>query len=176
MINNGVDPYAVNDCVIAFPIPAECPGDSGLRGALVQGAGTAAATVGCWDPHSARAGKAAPVRTRQPCCMSVCPDFRSPTGEIWAVHTAWSGNHTHYAERVFTGVTGHRRRRTAAARRDPAAGQRYLPHSRGSTARTGRASMPWHGRFHRFLRARETHPSPTRPVTLNVWEAVYFGS
>jgi alpha-galactosidase len=29
-------------------------------------------------------------------------------------------------------------------------------------------------RFHRFLRARESHPSTTRPVTLNVWEAVYF--
>ena len=29
-------------------------------------------------------------------------------------------------------------------------------------------------RFHRFLRARETHPSTARPVTLNVWEAVYF--
>jgi alpha-galactosidase len=28
--------------------------------------------------------------------------------------------------------------------------------------------------FHRFLRARESHPSTTRPVTLNVWEAVYF--
>ncbi|KRE81000.1 hypothetical protein ASG77_03495 [Arthrobacter sp. Soil762] len=25
------------------------------------------------------------------------------TGEVWAVHTAWSGNHQHYAERVFTG-------------------------------------------------------------------------
>ena len=24
-------------------------------------------------------------------------------GEVWAVHTAWSGNHIHYAERVFTG-------------------------------------------------------------------------
>jgi alpha-galactosidase len=29
-------------------------------------------------------------------------------------------------------------------------------------------------RFHRFLRSRENHPSATRPVTLNVWEAVYF--
>jgi alpha-galactosidase len=29
-------------------------------------------------------------------------------------------------------------------------------------------------RFHRFLRARETHPSTARPVTLNVWEAIYF--
>ena len=29
-------------------------------------------------------------------------------------------------------------------------------------------------RFHRFLRARDNHPSIDRPVTINVWEAVYF--
>jgi alpha-galactosidase len=29
-------------------------------------------------------------------------------------------------------------------------------------------------RFHRYLRSRDRHPSVHRPVTLNVWEAVYF--
>ncbi|MBM7026978.1 alpha-galactosidase, partial [Clavibacter zhangzhiyongii] len=29
-------------------------------------------------------------------------------------------------------------------------------------------------RFHRFLRARESHPRRDRPMTINVWEAVYF--
>jgi alpha-galactosidase len=29
-------------------------------------------------------------------------------------------------------------------------------------------------RFHRYLRSRKGHPSVQRPVTLNVWEAVYF--
>ena len=29
-------------------------------------------------------------------------------------------------------------------------------------------------RFHRMLRARPNHPDVDRPVTLNVWEAVYF--
>ena len=29
-------------------------------------------------------------------------------------------------------------------------------------------------RFHRFLRARPQHPGTDRPVTINVWEAVYF--
>jgi hypothetical protein len=32
------------------------------------------------------------------------PGFSFAEGEIWAVHTAWSGNHTHYAERLFTGT------------------------------------------------------------------------
>src|SRR5690606_34217175 len=30
------------------------------------------------------------------------------------------------------------------------------------------------GRFHDFLRARESHPRTARPVVMNVWEAVYF--
>ena len=28
--------------------------------------------------------------------------------------------------------------------------------------------------FHRWVRARATHPDTPRPVTLNTWEAVYF--
>ena len=31
------------------------------------------------------------------------PGFDFGGGEIWAVHTGWSGNHTHYAERLATG-------------------------------------------------------------------------
>ncbi|OYW14030.1 MAG: hypothetical protein B7Z50_05495 [Sphingomonadales bacterium 12-62-5] len=29
-------------------------------------------------------------------------------------------------------------------------------------------------RFHRHLSSLDVHPAPERPVTLNVWEAVYF--
>ena len=94
-------------------------------------------------------------------------------GDIWAVHTAWSGNHLHYAEKVFTGeqVLG--------------GGELLLPGEvRLATGET--YESPWlyaaygHGlddvarRFHRHLRARERPVSPQRPVTLNVWEAVYF--
>ena len=94
-------------------------------------------------------------------------------GDIWAVHTAWSGNHLHYAEQVFTGeqlIGG---------------GELLLPGE--IRLATGEAyESPWvyaaygHGldevahRFHRHLRARERPVSAQRPVTLNVWEAVYF--
>ncbi len=89
------------------------------------------------------------------------------------MHVGWSGNHTHYAERVFTGeqVIG--------------GGELLLPGEvvlgAGESYRT-----PWvygaYGvgldavarQFHRWLRARPTHPDVDRPVTLNVWEAVYF--
>ena len=89
------------------------------------------------------------------------------------MHTAWSGNHTHYAERLSTGeqVLG--------------GGELLLP---GEIVLASGESYtgPWlygsYGvgldgvarRFHRYLRARPQHPSTERPVTLNVWEAVYF--
>jgi alpha-galactosidase len=94
-------------------------------------------------------------------------------GSVWAVHTAWSGNHVHYAERVFTGeqlVGG---------------GELLLPGE--VRLATGESyESPWvygsYGvgldevaqRFHRHLRGREPKVSADRPVTLNVWEAVYF--
>ena len=31
------------------------------------------------------------------------PGFTFGGGEVWAVHAAWSGNHTHYAERTPEG-------------------------------------------------------------------------
>lgn len=99
--------------------------------------------------------------------------FGFATGDVWAVHTAWSGNHVHYAERAFSGE------------RLLGGGELLLPGEiRLTTGETYHS--PWvfaaHGdgldaiarRFHRHLRARDRRVSAERPVTLNVWEAVYF--
>lgn len=97
--------------------------------------------------------------------------FRS--GEVWAVHVAWSGNHVAYAERMAEG--------TAVL----GGGELLLPGEvrlRGGQEYAG----PWvyasYGlgldavaeRFHRYLRARPGHPRSPRPVVMNTWEAVYF--
>ncbi|KTR95436.1 alpha-galactosidase [Microbacterium testaceum] len=101
------------------------------------------------------------------------PGFGFARGEVWGVHTGWSGNHVHQVERVSTGV------------QVLGGGELLLP----GEVRLGRDESyesPWvygaYGegldavarRFHRMLRAREQHPTSPRPVTLNVWEAVYF--
>lgn len=101
------------------------------------------------------------------------PGFGFAQGEVWGVHTAWSGNHVTWAEQVLTGeqVLG--------------GGELLLPGEvvldHGQTYAT-----PWiffnHGtglddlaaNNHAFVRARQPRVSPRRPVTLNVWEAVYF--
>jgi alpha-galactosidase len=99
--------------------------------------------------------------------------FGFATGRVHAVHTAFSGNHIHYAERTLTGecLLG--------------GGELLLPGE--VRLATGESyTSPWlYGsfgegldevarRFHRHLRARPRPVSAQRPVTLNVWEAVYF--
>ena len=99
--------------------------------------------------------------------------FGFESGDVWATHLAWSGNHRLVAERDNTGVSW------------LGGGELLMP----GEARLGRDesySSPWlygswgrginevSGRFHAYLRARAMHPISPRPVTLNTWEAVYF--
>lgn len=94
-------------------------------------------------------------------------------GEVWGIHVAWSGNHTHFAEQVLSGC------------RLLGGGELLLPGE--VVLEQGEAyESPWlyasYGcgldgvaqRFHRYLRSRPQHPAIERPVTINVWEAVYF--
>ncbi len=101
------------------------------------------------------------------------PGFDFAHGEVWSAHTAWSGNTVHYAERTLTGV------------QVIGGGELLLP-GEGLLARRDTYTGPWiyfgHGtgldaiaaQHHAHLRARSHPVSPERPVTLNVWEAVYF--
>ncbi|ADB31087.1 glycoside hydrolase clan GH-D [Kribbella flavida DSM 17836] len=94
-------------------------------------------------------------------------------GEVWAVHTAWSGNHTTFAELGLAGV------------RTLGGGELLLP-GEIVLAPGEKYTTPWvygaygagldevAAAFHQTLRSRRTHPSSPRPVVLNTWEAVYF--
>lgn len=99
--------------------------------------------------------------------------FGFAQGEVWGIHTGWSGNHVHQIERVQSGV------------QLLGGGELLLP-GEVRLARGERYESPWvygiYGvgldesakRMHRHLRARADYPRSVRPVTLNVWEAVYF--
>ncbi|UED84785.1 alpha-galactosidase [Streptomyces profundus] len=101
-------------------------------------------------------------------------DFGFRAGEVWGLHVAWSGNQRSLAERTHTGVS------LLAGGELPLAGEITLgsgdsyttPWIYGSYGREGLDELA--ARFHGFLRARPHHPTGARPVTLNVWEAVYF--
>jgi alpha-galactosidase len=99
--------------------------------------------------------------------------FGFGSGRVWAVHTAWSGNHTTFAERDSAGVS------VLGGGELLQPGEVILPTAATYTtpwivASCGDGLDDMSARLHRYLRARPHHPRSARPVTLNTWEAVYF--
>src|SRR5450830_503522 len=106
------------------------------------------------------------------------PAFAFRSGEVWAMHVAWSGNHESLVERlpegagVFTAVLG--------------GGELLHPGevrlAPGETYRSPDVIFAWSeagldglsARLHGHLRDFSAHPGRPRPLVLNTWEAVYF--
>ncbi len=172
LTNTGDDDYRVDDLILAYPVPtvaAELQDQAG-RWAKERVPQRRAFTVGAHVREGRKGRTGADAAT---VLHAGVPGFGFADGEVWGVHVGWSGNHTHIAERGFTGeqfIGG---------------GELLLPGE--VTLAPGAAyESPWlygsYGvgldevarRFHRYLRSRPQHPSSARPVTINVWEAVYF--
>ena len=170
--NTGDDGYQLDDLVIAYPVPSVARELLDLAGRWSKERTPQRSPLGVGQ-HVREGRKGRTGADAATVLHLGTPGFGFAEGEIWAVHTAWSGNHTHYAERVSTGhqlVGG---------------GELLLP-GEVQLASGESYSSPWvYGswgrgldevarRFHRYLRSRPQHPPAERPVTLNVWEAVYF--
>ncbi len=101
------------------------------------------------------------------------PGFGFRSGRVWGVHLAGSGNQVLSAEKSFTGwqfLRGGELLLPGEVRL--AEGESYeSPWLLGSW---GEGLDEFSHRFHRYLRARATHPTRPRPVLLNTWEASYF--
>ena len=97
-------------------------------------------------------------------------------GEAWGLSLAWSGNNRHLVERTAIGRTA------LAANELLLPSEVVLASGESYEAPTVVAVYSGNGidgasdRLHRMVRARAAHPTNIRPrpVTLNVWEAVYF--
>lgn len=99
--------------------------------------------------------------------------FVGGSGELFAIHVAYSGNHRYFAERMEDGqrVIGggellHPGEVVLASGEEYVGPWIFAAHAEGLDAI---AAL-----FHEHLRSRPQHPRTPRPVTLNVWEAVYF--
>ena len=99
--------------------------------------------------------------------------FGFTTGEVWAMHVAWSGNHRTLAERTPAGVglLGGGELLLPGEMRLGAGESYTTPWVYGAY---GRGLDGVAARFHEHLRSRPGHPRSARPVTMNTWEAVYF--
>ena len=102
------------------------------------------------------------------------PGFDFSRGEVWSVHTAWSGNHTTYAERTPEGdcLLGGGEL-LAPGEVSLAEGETYRgPWLLGSWSDGG--LDPMSHRLHAHLRSLASGPPREAPVVANTWEAVYF--
>ena len=95
-------------------------------------------------------------------------------GEVWAVHSAWSGDHVHYAERTPEGealLGAHELLGAGEVVLGP--GEDYTsPVLLGSWSDAGLDGMS--ARFHAWTRRHSPRSRSPRPVVVNTWEAVYF--
>jgi alpha-galactosidase len=129
--------------------------------------------TGIWQRES-REGRSGHDYTIVQFVMSEDANFNR--GQVWGLGLAWSGQGSHAVERLSDGRTS------------ISAGELLMPGevtlAKGETyqAPTVIAAFADNGidgashRFHQWLRSRKNHPTNVRPrpVSLNVWEAVYF--
>ncbi len=119
------------------------------------------------EQRHGRPGHDAPFLT-----VAGTPGFGFRSGEVWALHHAWSGDSSTGVESL---PTGHRRL-IAAELLDPgeialAAGQTYTaPETVLVHSLAGLDGLS--DRLHPYV--RRISPPTSRPVVLNTWEAVYF--
>jgi alpha-galactosidase len=119
-----------------------------------------------------RSGRSSHNRT--PIAMVGTTAFTESNGEVWAAHLEWSGN----SSMVIDSSTD--RRKSIQAEELLFANEVSL--GRGESYATPWVACAYSSEglngisrcFHNELRSRPNHPSSARPVTLNIWEAVYF--
>jgi alpha-galactosidase len=170
--NLGDDVYQLDELLLCLPVPATASEILDFAGRWGKERTPQRRPVGIGTHR--REGRHGRTGADAATLLSVgAPGFGFADGEVWGLHTGWSGNHVHQVERVSTGVQllgGGELLLPGEVRL--AAGESYRsPWVHGSYA-VGLDAVA--RRFHRMLRARPGHPSSARPVTLNVWEAVYF--
>ncbi|MEH1058771.1 alpha-galactosidase [Micromonospora sp. CPCC 206171] len=171
--NDGDAPYELRELTPMLPVPAVATELLDLTGRWCRERAPQRHPwpMGAWvrEGRHGRTGHDATLLL-----VAGTPGFGFGHGEVWAVHTAWSGDHVTVAERRPTGEsTLGGGELLAPGEIVLAPGEEYhtpLLYAVHSAAGLDGLSDV----LHRHLRARPEHPGTPRPVTLNVWEAVYF--
>lgn len=171
--NTGAARYTLMSLAAAFPVPWDAAEllDTTGRHLRERSAQRHAFTVGT---HLRESRRGRPGADATVLLIAGRPGFGFEHGRVHGIHVAWSGNHRVLAERVITGEA------FLAGGELIAPGEIVL--EPGDTYRTPDVIGSWgdglnalSARFHDEWRARPQHPRRPRPVTLNTWEAVYFG-
>ncbi|GAA0387340.1 alpha-galactosidase [Microbispora corallina] len=172
VVNTATSPYTLDRLACLMPVPAEAAEvlDFTGRWARERHPQRAPLRRGVWSRENRRGRTgfdAGPL-------VVGTPGFGFRTGEVWAVHVAWSGDHVQHVERLPEGdgvLAGAELLAPGEVRLGE--GESYrTPWVYFATSDAGLDGLS--RRLHAMLRARGGHPGSPRPVTMNTWEAVYF--
>ncbi|MFJ7244659.1 alpha-galactosidase [Kitasatospora sp. NPDC098652] len=172
LTNTAPQPYTVEALACVLPVPAHAAEllDFTGRWARERSPQRAPLRHGVWSRENRRGRTGFDAGL----LLTGTEGFGFRHGEVWGVHPAWSGNHVQYAERLADGTTvlGAGELLDAGEIRLAEGESHRTPWVYFATSGTGLDGIS--RGFHAMLRARPQHPANARPVTLNIWEAVYF--
>ena len=172
LINNG-ETYTLNELFYWMPLSdrANQTLDFAGRWSNERNPQRREISVGRWvrDSHEGRSGH---NYTIGQIALNQFTNFQS--GEAWAVSLAWSGDSQYCVEKNYEGV------QSIGASEILLPGEVIL--GRGESYKAPEL-FAWYSsngldglaqKLHAHLRARKVHPKKARPLTLNMWEAIYF--
>ena len=173
LTNTGNDDYTLNDLNVALPLSRRATQLSDFTGNWSREFHPQRREIetGNWS-REIREGRTGHDFTLS--FMGHTADASFQNGEVWCLSLGWSGNTHHFVERLPDGtqwlgagellLPGEVILEPGAAYESPAL---YAVHSTAGFDGVAAA-------FHDHLRSRDVHPKRPRPLTINVWEAVYF--
>jgi len=171
--NIGNSDYVLNEFIHWLPLPREATQtlDFAGRWSNERQPQRRDIQIGTWVRES-REGRSGHNFSIADIALTAQTSFQS--GSAWATSIAWSGNSHYLVERGFDG------QQSIGAGELLLAGDVILKGNESYEAPALFAVYSSQGldgvsaAFHSHLRAREIHPKRPRPLTLNMWEALYF--
>ena len=175
VVNLGISSFTVDSTVAFLPLPDHAAEILDFSGRWLKERTPQRQDIqtGSWV-REGREGRSGHDYTIIQLALSRGAGFQ--TGEAWGVSLAWSGNPCHILERTMVGRT------QIGAGEMLLPGEVILEKDQAYQAPRVVATYSDSGidgasdRLHRWIRARESHPTNRRPrpVSMNVWEAVYM--
>ena len=106
--------------------------------------------------------------------IALTPETSFASGEAWSVALAWSGDtqysiEKNYENEISIGASQIIRPGEVIIEKG---GSYRAPEMLASYSSEGLDGLAQN--YHRYLRNRQNHPRKARPLTLNLWEAIYF--
>ena len=171
--NLGDTPYCLNEFIHWLPLPKEATQtlDFAGRWSNERNPQRKEIAIGTWvrESREGRSGHNFSIAD-----IALTPQTTFQTGSAWATSIAWSGNSHYLVEKLFDGT------QSIGAGEILLPGEMILATGESYEAPTLISVFSAEGldgisaAYHSHLRARELHPKRPRPLTLNMWEALYF--